>query len=91
MGSVRQPGAMSALLDSTQRRGRGQGRPGQPRSGQRDGGEGGGDVDAAVQKGGNVPPHLMDTPHNLLTNFTYALRNAADPSAPAVPLGVRCC
>jgi hypothetical protein len=86
-GSVRQPGAMSALLDSTQRRGRGRGRP---RQGQR-GGDDDGKFESTQQGGGDVPAHLMDTPHNLLTSFTYALRSAADPSAPAIPLKVRRC
>ena len=66
-------------------------RPRRPRSaayrrfGERreEGGAGPGNVpDAAAA----VPARLLDTPHDIIMRFEYALRDAADPKAPPVPL-----
>ena len=36
-----------------------------------------------------LPAELLDTPHDIITQFEYALRDAADPQAEAVPIRVR--
>lgn len=38
---------------------------------------------------GAVPAELNDSPYEILTRFQYALKDAANPEAPAVPLQVR--
>ncbi|EFN59775.1 expressed protein [Chlorella variabilis] len=86
----RQPGAMSQLLaDRPPPRGDRERRARQPwRRGQqqRREGEEGNELVEVEDASVTLPAELLDTPHDIITQFEYALRDAADPQAEAVPI-----